>query len=131
MPSKSKAQARLMAAVAHNPAFAKKVGIPTSVGKEFNKADKGRKFKEGGMATKETHSEKGEMKKDVAQDKKLIKKAFGMHDKQEHPGKKTNLSALKKGGRITSKGEHGVQKKSKRGAEMVKMCGGGMKGKKK
>ena len=35
---------------------------------------------------------------DVAEDKKLIKKAFAMHDKQEHPGKKTNLSKLKKGG---------------------------------
>jgi hypothetical protein len=29
-----------MRAVAHNPKFAKKVGIPVSVGKEFNKADK-------------------------------------------------------------------------------------------
>jgi hypothetical protein len=39
MPSKTPAQARLMAAAAHNPAFAKKVGVPQSVGKEFNKAD--------------------------------------------------------------------------------------------
>jgi hypothetical protein len=39
MPSKSKSQAKLMAAVAHNPEFAKKVGIPVSVGKDFNKAD--------------------------------------------------------------------------------------------
>ena len=39
MPSKTPPQARLMAGVAHNPAFAKKVGIPMSVGKEFNKAD--------------------------------------------------------------------------------------------
>lgn len=50
------------------------------------------------MAKKEMHSEKGEMKSDIAQDKKLIKKAIAMHDKQEHPGKKTNLSKLKKGG---------------------------------
>ena len=35
---------------------------------------------------------------DVAQDKKLIKKAVGMHDKQLHDGKKTKLSGLKKGG---------------------------------
>jgi hypothetical protein len=48
MPSKSPSQHRLMAAVAHNPAFAKKVGIPTKVGKEFNEADKGKKFKDGG-----------------------------------------------------------------------------------
>jgi hypothetical protein len=31
----------MMAAVAHNPAFAKKVGVPQSVGREFNQADKG------------------------------------------------------------------------------------------
>ena len=52
MPSTSKAQARLMAAAAHNPAFAKKVGVPTSVAKEFNQADKGKKFGGGGMAKK-------------------------------------------------------------------------------
>jgi hypothetical protein len=49
MPSTSKKQAHLMAAVAHNPAFAKKVGIPQSVGKDFNAADKGRKFAAGGV----------------------------------------------------------------------------------
>jgi hypothetical protein len=48
MPSKSKAQHNLMAAVAHNPAFAKKVGIKQSVGKEFASADKGKSFKQGG-----------------------------------------------------------------------------------
>jgi hypothetical protein len=43
-----------MAAIAHNPAFAKKVGVPQSVGKEFNQADKSRKFSKGGdtMASK-------------------------------------------------------------------------------
>ena len=41
MPSKTKKQARLMAAVAHDPKFAKKVGVPVKVGKEFNKADAG------------------------------------------------------------------------------------------
>ena len=39
MPSKSPKQARLMAAAAHNPSFAAKVGIAQSVAKEFNKAD--------------------------------------------------------------------------------------------
>lgn len=39
MPSKSPKQARTMAAAAHNPAFAKKVGIPPAVAKEFNQAD--------------------------------------------------------------------------------------------
>ena len=48
MPSKSKAQHNFMAAVANNPAFAKKAGVPQSVGKEFTTADKGRKFSKGG-----------------------------------------------------------------------------------
>ena len=53
MPSTSKKQHNFMNAVAHSPAFAKKVGVPQSVGKEFSTADKSRKFKEGGdMATK-------------------------------------------------------------------------------
>jgi len=37
-----------MAAIANNPAFAKRVGIPQSVGKDFNEADKGKKFGSGG-----------------------------------------------------------------------------------
>jgi hypothetical protein len=51
--------------------------------------------KDGG----ESHSEKGEMKKDMAQDKRMIKKAISMHDKQEHKGEHTDLSKLKKGGK--------------------------------
>jgi len=118
MPSVSKKQHNLMAAVAHSPAFAKKVGIPTSVGKDFMEADKGKKFKEGGMMKHD----------DIKQDKAMIKKAIAMHDKQEHPGKHTNLSKLKKGGmaRMEAKGEHAVQKQSKRGAEVVKMAKGGL-----
>ena len=50
MPSTSKKQHKFMAAIAHNPAFAKKVGIPQSVGQDFNKADKGKKFGTGGSA---------------------------------------------------------------------------------
>jgi len=47
MPSKSPEQKRLMQAVAHSPKFAKKVGIPQAVGKEFVSADK--KMKSGGL----------------------------------------------------------------------------------
>jgi hypothetical protein len=56
MPSTSKKQHNFMAAIAHSPSFAKKVGVPQSVGQDFNKADKGHKFKEGGntMATKKS-----------------------------------------------------------------------------
>ena len=48
MPSSSKKQHNFMAAVANNPEFAKKAGVPQSVGKEFSNADKGRKFSKGG-----------------------------------------------------------------------------------
>ena len=95
MPSTSKKQHNFMAAVANNPKFAKKVGVPQSVGKDFNNADKGKTFKEGGAMK---HS-------DIKMDKKVVKKAVGMHDKQQHGGKKTNLSKLAKGGGIESKGK--------------------------
>ena len=54
MPSTSKKQHNFMAAVANNPSFAKKTGVPQSVGKDFTTADKGRKFSKGGdtMASK-------------------------------------------------------------------------------
>ncbi len=43
MPSKTKKQARTMRAAAHSPAFAKKLGIPQNVAKEFVRADKKKK----------------------------------------------------------------------------------------
>ncbi len=42
MPSKTPKQARTMAAAARNPKFAKKVGIPQKVAREYNQADKSR-----------------------------------------------------------------------------------------
>lgn len=59
MPSVSKKQHNLMAAVAKNPAFAKKVGIKQSVGEEFLQADKGKKFGGGGMAKCKKYEEGG------------------------------------------------------------------------
>lgn len=49
MPSKSKKQERFMAAAAHNPEFAKNAGIPQSVAKEFNNADKKKETNESSM----------------------------------------------------------------------------------
>jgi hypothetical protein len=46
MPSHSAKQARTMAAAAHDPAFAKRMGIPQGVAKEFNQADKGKRLAE-------------------------------------------------------------------------------------
>lgn len=50
MPSKSMKQARFMAAAAHDPAFAKRVGISQSVARDFNKADTGTKLLSRAMA---------------------------------------------------------------------------------
>ena len=52
MPSTSKKQHNFMAAVANNPSFAKKAGVPQSVGKDFSNADKGKSFKRGGDMAK-------------------------------------------------------------------------------
>jgi hypothetical protein len=95
VPSKSKKQHNFMEAIAHSPAFAKKAGVPQSVGKDFSAADKGKKFKGGGMAKSDM---KEDTKMDMAQDKAMIKKAFKQHDAQEHKGAKGTKLALKKGG---------------------------------
>ena len=84
MPSTSKKQAKLMAAVAHNPAFAKKVGIPQSVGKEFNKADKSRKFGKGGDMLKEYGGA----------EKYKSKAAMKKHEAKESPAKERSESKL-------------------------------------
>ena len=102
MPSTSVKQAKLMAAVAHNPAFAKKVGIPQSVGKEFNKADKGRKFNKGSNTMKTSKSDMSFSKK-VEADNKVKEK-----DAEERATKYRTDAMMeegkKKGGMI---GEYG------------------------
>lgn len=52
MPSTSSKQHNFMAAVANNPAFAKKAGVKPSVGKEFVAADKNKRFVQGGVAAR-------------------------------------------------------------------------------
>ena len=90
-----------MAAIAHNPAFAKKVGVPQSVGKDFNAADKGKKFKEGGaMATKklfggkETFGE--ELKEAKAVKSKKITPAQFVKGEKSEGHKEENSSAIAK-----------------------------------
>jgi hypothetical protein len=127
MPSKSKAQHNFMAAVAHNPSFAKKAGVPQSVGKDFNEADKGRKFAKG-----------GDMKHaDVKMDKKMMQKAVNKHEGRLHKGqpmtKLASGGAAKKmnmGGMAYSKGGYtkaadGVATKGKTKGTQIKMAMGG------
>jgi len=126
MPSTSKKQHNFMAAIAKNPAFAKKVGIKPSVGEHFLTADKGKKFRSGGMAKSDM---KEDMKMDKSQDKAMIKKAVGMHDKQQHGGKKTSLATLRKGGMACAPKKMarggGIETKGKTKGTMIKMKNGG------
>ena len=149
MPSFSKKQHGFMAAVANNPKFAKKVGVSKSVGEDYMKADKGRKFKEGG-ALKQTDAESnpglsklptevrnkmGYMKKggmahsDIKMDKKVVKKAVGMHEKQLHGGKKSDMSKLKSGGMACAPKKMarggGIEIKGKTKGKMITMKKGG------
>jgi len=110
MPSTSKKQHNFMAAVAKNPSFAKKVGIKPSVGEEFLKADKGRKFKEGGMMK---HS-------DMSKDKPMMKKVAGEAVK----GHEKKMHGMKSGG-VFRASANGCATKGKTKGTMIKMKSGG------
>jgi hypothetical protein len=99
-----------MAAVDNNPAFAKKAGVPQSVGKEFNQADKGRKFAKGGDMKHE----------DVKMDKKMMQKAVNKHEGRLHKGQP--MTKFSKGG--VTRADGCVTKGHTKGT-MVKMAGGG------
>lgn len=122
MPSVSKKQHNLMAAVANNPAFAKKVGIPRSVGEDFMKADKGKKFGKGG----EMKESKMMVKKEIGFMKKAgAPKSMIKHEMAEAKGMKKGGYA--KGGMSECKT---IAKKEVKSHEkrMHKMAGGGKVG---
>ena len=90
MPSANRKQHNLMAMVAHDPAAAKRLGIPQKVGKEFVKADTGRKFAEGGQM-KES---KAMVKKEVG----FMKKAGAPKSMIKH--EESEMKGMKKGGSV-------------------------------
>jgi len=129
MPSTSKKQHNFMAAVANNPAFAKKAGVPQSVGQEFTKADKGKTFKEGGrMAT--TKMGKPTMKPGMSTAKDGMKKPTPMANTMM--GGMGGMG-MKKGGKVSAMGavktaapsRDGVAVKGKTKGKMIKMSYGG------
>ena len=123
MPSTSAKQHRFMAAVASNPKFAKKAGVPQSVGEEFMKADKGRKFAKGG----EMKESKAMMKKEVGFMKKAgAPKSMIKHEKAEYGMKKGGMTKMAAGGLAAGhKSADGIAKKGKTKGTMVKMAYGG------
>ncbi len=122
MPSTTKKQHNFMAAVANNPSFAKKAGVPQSVGQDFMKADKGRKFSGGG----EMKESKKMVGKEIAfMKKKGAPKSMIKHEMSEanmkHGGKAKGYAA---GGLAAGhKAADGVAKKGKTKAMQVKMTG--------
>ena len=137
MPSVSKKQHNFMAAVANNPSFAKKAGVPQSVGKEFNNADKGKSFKRGGdMASS---MGKPMMKKGMSTAKDGMKRPTPMADTsmggmggmgmkkggmpmKMKDGKKVPIF-MNKGGGMAKGG--GVEAKGKTKGKMIAMKSGG------
>jgi hypothetical protein len=73
------------------------------------------------------NQQQGDAMKDIKQDKAMVKKAVGMHDKQMHGGKKTDMATLKKGGMpmIMKDGKKIPSFAAKKGG-MAKMADGGM-----
>jgi hypothetical protein len=113
MPSSSKKQHNFMEAVAHSPAFAKKAGVPQSVGKDFSNADKGKTFKRGGdMAKANPFMEMIAKKKDMAKGTK--KMASG------------GMTSAKMGSvKTAAPSRDGVAVKGKTKGKMVTMKSGG------
>jgi len=130
MPSTSKKQHNFMEAVAHSPSFAKKAGVPQSVGQDFSKADKGKTFKRGGdMATKGVNPFAKFEKSGKDVEKKGMKegsKADMMLDKKQMMGmKKGGMKKMAAGGSASSRAD-GVASKGKTQGKFVKMNKGGM-----
>ena len=123
MPSASRKQHNLMAMVAHDPAAAKRLGIPQSVGKEFMSADKGRKFAKGG----DMKESKAMMKKEVG----FMKKAGAPKSMIKH--EEAEMKSMKKGGSVApskmgtvktaAPSRDGVAVKGKTKGTMIKMAG--------
>ena len=107
MPSTSKKQHNFMAAVANSPKFAKKVGVPQSVGKEFTTADKDRKFSKGGdtMASKMNPGFMAMMAKKKAGAKKMA--GGGMPMKDGKPAFIGDGKGMKHGGMAMKKMANG------------------------
>jgi len=117
MPSKSKAQHNLMEGVAHNAAFAKKVGIPQSVGRDFSEADKGKKFSKGGADTQPQRQSINQPKTHHGE-QALFKKGGSMATKKMNPFAKFEASAKDKA--MDKKEMMGMKK-----GGMKKMAAGG------
>ena len=117
MPSSSKKQHNFMEAVAHNPAFAKKAGIPQSVGKDFSTADKGKKFAKGGVPRPEVEGvNKAKTEHGALQ---LFSKGGSMKKMAKGGMSETSMSKVK----TAAPSKDGIAERGKTRAMMPKMAG--------
>ena len=144
MPATSKKQKTFMDAVAHNPAFAKKFGVPKAVGKDFSEASKGMKFGKGSttrtdrqtinnpktnQGKQELFKEGGTMatKMNPGFMAMIAKKKAGakseMPSKMGKPVMKKGMDMAKNGMKMAKGG--GVEAKGKTKGKMIKMNMGG------
>jgi hypothetical protein len=130
MPATSLKQKKFMDAVAHNPAFAKKVGVPKAVGKDFSEASKGMKFGKGAQ-TRADRQKINKPKTDHGQ-MALFKKGGDMKESKEMM--KKEVSFMKKKGAPKSMLKHemkeaGMKKMAKGGSASARADGIAVKGK--
>lgn len=127
MPSKSPEQRRFMAAVAHNPAFAKKVGVPASVGKEFAQADKAKGYSTQAKINRPNtahgkldlpfHSVKSNAKGgEMKESKAMVKKEMAFMQKKGE-------AKYAKGGGVFRKAADGVAQRGKTKGKMLRKGG--------
>jgi hypothetical protein len=146
MPAVSKKQEKFMQAVANNPKFAKKVGVPTSVGKEFTKKEGGVMKESKAMMKKEVSfmKKKGAPKSMIKHEKKEAGMEAGGITKKMPTAKQMGSLGLKSGGmkKMAGGGMPMVMKdgkkipafaadgqgKMKHGGSVKKMAGGGLAG---
>jgi len=117
MPSTSAKQHKFMEAVAHNPSFAKKAGVPQSVGKDFSNADKGRKFSKGG--------DMKESKAMVNKEVDFMKKKGAPKSMIKHEAAEAASMNYAKGGKVgsASKRADGIAQRGKTKGKMLNSGG--------
>ena len=138
MPSKSKKQHNFMAAVANNPKFARKAGVPQSVGKDYIEADKMKgmkKYQAGGMSMgmgKQGYNDRLDESMGARNGPKMqsmkarrdesegMEKAMGERKFAGNKSMDKAMPRMKKGGKVRGSG---CATKGVRAVKMVKMKG--------
>ena len=122
MPATSLKQKRFMDAAAHNPAFAKQVGVPQSVAQEYSTASKGMRFKSG----QETRADRQEVNKPKTDHGQMALFKKGGEMKESKAMAKKEISFMEKKGAPKSMIKHEKEEYGMKKGGMKKMASGGI-----